>query len=112
LEYGTVTPISSAPTLWSLGAAVNTRLHFSESFALIPFVQVHSEDALMKRLYAEDPRRPVGDEHYRFVAPVGVEIDKQFGPNSNMTISYAYHGLGRAEAFHLNVFGIGFTWFW
>jgi hypothetical protein len=78
----------------------------------IPFVQVHSEDALMKRLYAEDPRRPVGDEHYRFVAPVGVEIDKQFGPNSNMTISYAYHGLGRAEAFHLNVFGIGFTCFW
>ncbi len=112
IEYGTVTPLSSAPSLWSLGAAINFRVHLSESLSLIPFFQVFSEDALMKRLYAKDPKVPVGDEHFRLGAPVGVEIDKQITPNSNLTLSCSYHGLGRVEPFQLYVFGVSFAYLW
>lgn len=111
LEYGTITPFTEQPTLWSLGLSLNWRYHFNESLEFVQFAQMISEDALMKRLYPNDAGHPPQDS-FHVVAPVGIGLASRIGESSSVGLEYSYRGLGLPESVRAHLFNLSWRTSW
>lgn len=112
LEYGTITPLNEQPTLWSLGLSLNMRYRVNEIVDFVQFAQLVTEDALLKRLFPNDPSHPSQETYLHVTVPIGIGISSQIREASAVGFEYSYRGLGLPESVQAHLFSLSWRSSW